>query len=117
MADRYGNSATLDSRDVQGTEYIDRPSKRRKISSGMPCTTSPARIGNSHLRRTEPPARASPTAQQIILEEIDLEVAIRQRIADTVQSRITWALLLQESLKKSVGSRASSTDRSLASSC
>ncbi|KAH9891741.1 hypothetical protein C8Q73DRAFT_86298 [Cubamyces lactineus] len=87
MADRYGNSATLDTRDVQGTDYIDRPSKRRKMSS-------------------EPPARASPTVQQIILEEIDLEVAIRQRIADTVQSRITWALLLQESLKKSVGSRS-----------
>ncbi|KAI0372264.1 hypothetical protein BV20DRAFT_1051008 [Pilatotrama ljubarskyi] len=44
--------------------------------------------------------------KQIIFEEIDLEVAIRQRIAETVQSRITWALLLQESLQKGVTSRS-----------
>ncbi|KAI0826902.1 hypothetical protein BC628DRAFT_1418952 [Trametes gibbosa] len=44
--------------------------------------------------------------QQIILEEIDLEVAIRRRIADTAESRIAWALLLQESLQKSTGIRS-----------
>lgn len=41
-----------------------------------------------------------PTFQQIALEEIDLEIAIRQRIAETVQSRMTWALLLQESVQR-----------------
>ena len=44
-----------------------------------------------------------PTLQQIALEEIDLEISIRQRIADTIQSRLTWALLLQESVQKSLG--------------
>ncbi|KAI8986065.1 hypothetical protein BD414DRAFT_48158 [Trametes punicea] len=59
-----------------------RPSKRRRIS--------PVPI-SSH----------NPTLQQLLLEELDLEIAIRQRIAETVQSRITWALLLQQSLHKS----------------
>ena len=42
-----------------------------------------------------------PTIQQLALEEIDLEIAIRQRIADTIQSRITWVSLLQDSLRTS----------------
>ncbi|KAI0335802.1 hypothetical protein GY45DRAFT_1316533, partial [Cubamyces sp. BRFM 1775] len=87
MVDRHGRSTSLDDGDSEVTVYDGRPSKRRRISPELP-------------------ARYSPTAQQVLLEEIDLEVAIRQRIADTVQSRITWALLLQESLKKSVGSRS-----------
>ncbi|TFY54519.1 hypothetical protein EVG20_g9669, partial [Dentipellis fragilis] len=39
-------------------------------------------------------------ARQIILEELDLETRIRQRLQETIQSRITWALLLQESLDR-----------------
>ena len=38
--------------------------------------------------------------KRIVLEELDLELALKDRIAATVQSRITWALLLQESLNK-----------------
>lgn len=36
-------------------------------------------------------------------EEIDLEISIRQRLAETVKSRLTWALLLQESIKRAAG--------------
>ncbi|CDO74440.1 hypothetical protein BN946_scf184972.g7 [Trametes cinnabarina] len=50
-------------------------------------------------------ASHSPTVQQLLLEEIDLEVAIRQRIADTVRSRIAWALLLQQSLQRGTSFR------------
>jgi hypothetical protein len=32
--------------------------------------------------------------------QVDLEIAIRHRLADTLQSRIAWALILQESLQK-----------------
>lgn len=32
--------------------------------------------------------------------QVDLEIALRQRLADTVQSRIAWALILQETLQK-----------------
>lgn len=41
-----------------------------------------------------------PSFRQILLEEIDLEVALRQRLAATIESRITWALLLQETLAR-----------------
>ncbi|KAH0585296.1 hypothetical protein J132_10052 [Termitomyces sp. J132] len=42
-----------------------------------------------------------------IVSEVDLEIAIRRRVAETIESRISWALLLQDSLKK--GSSGSTT--------
>ncbi|OJA15823.1 hypothetical protein AZE42_04030 [Rhizopogon vesiculosus] len=36
--------------------------------------------------------------RQLISEEIDLEISIRQRLLSTIDSRITWALVLQEAL-------------------
>ncbi|KAG6862481.1 hypothetical protein C0995_000027 [Termitomyces sp. Mi166 len=42
-----------------------------------------------------------------IVSEIDLEIALRRRVAETIESRISWALILQDSLKK--GSSASTT--------
>ncbi|KAG1735195.1 hypothetical protein EDB19DRAFT_1638531 [Suillus lakei] len=38
--------------------------------------------------------------RQLIAEEIDLEIAIRQRLLSTIDSRITWALMLQEALAR-----------------
>ncbi|KAG6856875.1 hypothetical protein H0H87_012455 [Tephrocybe sp. NHM501043] len=35
-----------------------------------------------------------------IISELDLEIALRRRVAETIQSRITWALILQESLRR-----------------
>jgi len=32
--------------------------------------------------------------------EVDVEIALRQRLAETVESRIAWALILQETLQK-----------------
>ncbi|EIW59252.1 uncharacterized protein TRAVEDRAFT_71391 [Trametes versicolor FP-101664 SS1] len=79
------NGSTQRSDHAEGDR--ERPRKRQKISP-------------------QPHSAYSPSFQQIILEEIDLEVAIRQRIAHTVQSRLTWALLLQESLDRNAGSRS-----------
>ena len=39
--------------------------------------------------------------RQIVAEEIDLEIALRERLVETIESKITWALLLQEQLDKS----------------
>ena len=36
----------------------------------------------------------------LLLEEIDHEIALRTRLQETVQSRLTWALILQETLEK-----------------
>lgn len=38
--------------------------------------------------------------RQLIAEEIDLEIAIQQRILGTIDSRITWALMLHEALTR-----------------
>ncbi|EGN93831.1 hypothetical protein SERLA73DRAFT_78206 [Serpula lacrymans var. lacrymans S7.3] len=38
--------------------------------------------------------------RQLLAEEFDLEISLRQRLAATIESRITWALLLQDSLEK-----------------
>lgn len=49
--------------------------------------------------------------QKIAAEEIDLEIALRQRLAATISDRITWAILLQESLSRGLeAGDSSSTD-------
>jgi len=35
-----------------------------------------------------------------VLEELDVELGLRQRLYETVHSRLSWALLLQEALEK-----------------
>jgi hypothetical protein len=50
-------------------------------------------------------ASVAPSAKQLALQELDLELALRDRVAATVQSRITWALLLQEALSKELNGR------------
>lgn len=82
----------------------ERPRKRQRISPRESRVKQV--LPDCHLTQSEPRSAYSPSFQQIILEEIDLEVAIRHRIVDTVQSRLTWALLLQESLDRNAGSRA-----------
>ena len=34
-----------------------------------------------------------------VIAEVDLEISLRERLAETLQSRIAWALILQESLQ------------------
>lgn len=35
-----------------------------------------------------------------INDQVGFEIALRQRLAETVESRIAWALVLQETLQK-----------------
>ncbi|EKM51788.1 uncharacterized protein PHACADRAFT_31601 [Phanerochaete carnosa HHB-10118-sp] len=58
--------------------------------------------GPPRKRQRHSPERQTSSCRRILLEEIDLEVALRERLTSTVQSRITWALLLQEALEKDV---------------
>lgn len=37
-------------------------------------------------------------ARQLLAEEFDLEIALRKRLAATIESRVTWGLILQETL-------------------
>ena len=47
--------------------------------------------------------------RQIIAEEIGLEIAIRQRLLSTIDSRISWALMLQEALTQDLSTPAPDT--------
>ncbi|KAF7795617.1 hypothetical protein EIP86_006782 [Pleurotus ostreatoroseus] len=58
------------------TEFTKRPRKRRRVN----------------------PQSTSPPCRQLLLEEIDLEIALQERLAATVQSRVSWALLLQQAV-------------------
>ncbi|CAL1712654.1 unnamed protein product [Somion occarium] len=51
-----------------------------------------------------------PSPRRILLEEVDLEISLRQRLASTVQSRLAWALLLQESSKCAIASDHAESD-------
>jgi hypothetical protein len=41
-------------------------------------------------------------AQHLLAEEFDLEIALRQWLAATIESGVTWALLLHETLLNNV---------------
>ncbi|THH16539.1 hypothetical protein EW146_g4119 [Bondarzewia mesenterica] len=69
--------------DGQGEQHVR---KKRKISDRK---TSSFDGGDNYAAH-----------RQVILEELDLELDIRRRLHDAIESRITWALLLQESLEK-----------------
>ncbi|PCH40183.1 hypothetical protein WOLCODRAFT_150222 [Wolfiporia cocos MD-104 SS10] len=66
----------------------DRPAKRRRTLSEQ--------LQYSH-----------PTPRQLLLEEIDVELGLRERLCETVQSRLRWASLLQESLGKNTRNETS----------
>ncbi|KAI0087889.1 hypothetical protein BDY19DRAFT_229466 [Irpex rosettiformis] len=43
----------------------------------------------------------TPTQRRFMLEEVDVEIAMHERIASVLESRMTWALLLQKTLEDS----------------
>lgn len=50
---------------------------------------------SSHQTHSSP---ANAFQCQILTEEIDLEIALRERLAATLDFRVVWALILQDSL-------------------
>ncbi|KZT25417.1 hypothetical protein NEOLEDRAFT_1133801, partial [Neolentinus lepideus HHB14362 ss-1] len=79
-------------------EDQDRPKKRRKTSSASESSNT---FSDSYTVTSLP---------QIAAEEINLEIALRQRLAAAINGRITWALLLQESLSTELESRDATSD-------
>ncbi|KZV66845.1 hypothetical protein PENSPDRAFT_688630 [Peniophora sp. CONT] len=53
---------------------------------------------------------AQRNTQRLVLEQIDLEIGIRRRLEETVNSRMTWALQLQESLRAGMASQTFAND-------
>lgn len=44
----------------------------------------------------------STTQQLLLAQEFDLEIALRKRLAATIESRVTWALILQQTLSNDI---------------
>ena len=61
--------------------------KERETNSSMPS-----------LKNEEDIAAPLAVARQLVLEELDLEIRLRQRLKETIESRIGWAACLQTSL-------------------
>ncbi|TFY82298.1 hypothetical protein EWM64_g1713 [Hericium alpestre] len=72
----------------EGLQQDLHPRKRRRMSHDE----------DSDLEYT-PESYRGASARQLLLDELELETSIRQRLYDTIQSRLTWALILQESLQ------------------
>ena len=41
--------------------------------------------------------------ESVLSEELDIEIELRNRLKETVESRLAWALLLQETLAEDTG--------------
>ena len=64
-------------------------------SSDSDCSTSNERP----RKRARTSQEASALRRRVVLQELDVEIALQERIARTVESRITWALLLQQAVQ------------------
>ncbi len=77
MIKNYGGMSS-ESSSSDSDDMDQRPKKR-------------ARVGSNYI----------PTQRRFMLEEVDLEIAMHERIASVLESRMTWALLLQRTLENS----------------
>jgi hypothetical protein len=51
--------------------------------------------------------KLSERAQQVVLDELNMEICVRERLQETLESRIAWATCLQSSLGAAVENGAS----------
>ena len=73
--------------------------------------------GSAERPTKRPRVESRPTTslcRRILLEQVDLEIALQERLANTVKSRIEWALLLQDPLRNGVNSECHFTRTSAA---
>jgi hypothetical protein len=77
--------------------------KKQKLStenilhSGCSIIDCQSNNSNSHLHLTYSFA-ANAFQHQVLTEELDLEIALRERLAATLEFRVAWALILQKAL-------------------
>ncbi|KAK1217408.1 hypothetical protein PQX77_019948 [Marasmius sp. AFHP31] len=65
-------------------------------------------------RRIEELDDAEARYLQAIIPEVDVEIGLRQRLADTIEARIAWASLLQEALENDTSSSSAISFKDLA---
>jgi hypothetical protein len=83
--------------DCQAMQNLESQSPARKKRKMCLADTSPSDSQEAHhilLNHDCPDG----ILQKILVEEFGVEISLRQRLADTIESRIAWALLLKNSL-------------------
>ena len=50
------------------------------------------------MKQEDTAAELSGPARQVVLDELNMEIGVRERLQDTLESRIAWATCLQSSL-------------------
>ncbi|KAF9533731.1 hypothetical protein CPB83DRAFT_831586 [Crepidotus variabilis] len=109
-----------------GKGFTTIPVKKRHQAT---CQSNPSRKANSSKKAIVPKleflvefravndakADTHPDTLMVgVAAEVDLEIAIRQRLASTIESRIEWALSLQEALRQVNGNANADTYRAVA---
>jgi len=76
--------------------------KKRKLTPGSQLD------GSNELESEFEPFLDLETRQLLLAQEFDLEIALRKRLAATIESRVAWALILQHTLSNDVTSELAS---------
>jgi hypothetical protein len=50
------------------------------------------------MKQEDSAAKLSGHAQQVVLDELNMEICVRERLQETLESRIAWATCLHSSL-------------------
>lgn len=50
------------------------------------------------MKQEDTAAKLSGQARQVVLDELNMEICVRERLQETLESRIAWATCLQSSL-------------------
>jgi hypothetical protein len=50
------------------------------------------------MKQEDTAAKSSGHARQVVLDELNMEICVRERLQETLESRIAWATCLQSSL-------------------
>ena len=50
------------------------------------------------MKQEDTAAKLSGDARQVVLDELSMEICVRERLQETLESRIAWATCLQSSL-------------------
>lgn len=61
------------------------------------------RTTNASTPNVAAPRPGYNVARQLVLEELDLEIHVRQRLKETIESRIGWASCLKTVVRESQG--------------
>lgn len=67
-------------------------------SSSSTSDSDDDQVDSRPRKRLRTSTEGQPNVRRILLQELDLEIALHERLSSAVESRISWAGLLQQAL-------------------